>query len=526
MANKMKLVVLGLVAAAASFVGYAYLAGDVTHALTPSARDCDNNSIVYCGVISPDELVTKYAANKTGDLRALYGDYGISAAMINGRSQKQGYVTRSGDVYYNGKIVARKAISVGREYRAGSWTLRLDGRTYYEHYTGAHYATGVDAIASHIWFDSNGKFVAAIMYSCGNPVRATPEPVPVAVCESLVVDRISRTTFRLTGKAVATGGASITAIHYYAYDAAGKIIASVPGAKGRAVSTVQMTIAVPGTYRLQAIALTTLGHKTSSGCARTVTVTPEPCDVPGKEHLPMSSPLCFKDKPSIRIEKTVNDAKSTAIKVGERFTYKIVVTNTGNVALKNVVVTDRAPSQVALLHASKGTIRGSQWSTTVPELKVAASTSYTLTARYNVYTAGAHKNTVCVDTPTIAGKPDDCDEATTRTTQDMTVCDTTTNRIVIIDRSKYDTSRMTTDTTKCGNMHVCELSTKDTLTIQKNKYDESKYTIDLAVCTDPKADPPAELPHTGIAGVLGAGIGVSSLIGATTYYVASRRAIR
>ena len=524
--NKVKALVISVIAAVVSFAGYAYVAGDTIQALNPSARDCTTNSIIYCGAITPDELVTKYAANKTGDLPALYSHYGISAAMINGKTQKQGYVTRTGDVYYNGKIVARKAISVGREYRANSWTLSVGGNTYYERYAGTNYAATTDAIATHLWFDANGKFIGGIMYSCGNPVRATPEEVPVAVCESLVVDKISRTKFRLTGKAVASGGATISAIHYYVYDAAGTPVASVPGPDGQATSSVEVTISTPGTYKVQAIALTSLGNKTSDACTRMVTVDPEPCTVPGKENLPKDSPLCVEDKPSVKVEKTVNGKELATVKVGESFTYEITVTNTGNVVLKDVAVSDTAPAGISFLTADSGTLQNSTWTHTIAELKTGESKTFTLTAKYNEYRGGTHTNTVCVDTPTVPGKPDDCDDASTNTKEDITVCDTKTNQISTIERSQLDSSHMTTDQTKCGDIKVCVLADKTEKTIPKNQYNTSLHTTDMSKCANPKVDPPIELPHTGIADVLSGGIGVSSLIGATTYYVASRRAIR
>lgn len=528
--NKLKSSLLGVVAAIVSFTGYALIAGDSINALNPSARDCDNNSIIYCGAITPDELAVKYAANKTGDLPALYNHYGISAGMINGRTQKQGYVTKAGDVYYGGKVVARKAISVGRQYSSGSWAVNINGHTYYERYTGTNYAAGVDAIAVHIWFDANGKFVAAVMYSCGNALVATPVEVPVATCNSLTVDTINRTTFRLTGSASASGGATISAIHYYAYGPAGNTIAGVPGATGQSTSTVTMTLSTPGTYKLQAIALTSLGNVSSDACTKSVTATVEPCAVPGKENLPKDSPLCIEDKPKISIEKTVNGSKTAVVEVGETFTYEIKVTNTGNVVLKNAVVTDKAPKEVTLLSASKGTVKDNNWTYTITELKVGESMSFTLTAKYAKYASGTHKNTVCVDTPTVPGSPDDCDDATTTTKENITVCDTSTNKIITIDRSDYDESHMTTDITKCGDIYVCVIATKEKKTLPKNHYDETKHTTDMSKCEaptpNPKADEPVELPHTGLADVLSGGVGLSSIIGAATYYASSRRAIR
>jgi len=202
------------------------------------------------------------------------------------------------------------------------------------------------------------------------------------------------------------------------------------------------------------------------------------------------------EKPGITIAKTVNGGEHATVPVGQSFTYQIVVTNTGNVALKNAVVTDTAPKEVTPMVASAGTISGQKWTYTIPSLAVKESRSFTITAKYAVYATGTHTNTVCVDTPTIpATNPDACDSATTSTGEKITVCDTNTKQIITIDRSALDESHMTTDQSKC----------------------ETPVT--------PPVTPP-ELPHTGIADVLGGGLGLSGLVGATWYYVASRRSLR
>lgn len=200
-------------------------------------------------------------------------------------------------------------------------------------------------------------------------------------------------------------------------------------------------------------------------------------------------------KPGITISKTVNGGEHATVSVGQTFTYRIVVTNTGNVALKNAVVTDVAPKEVTPLSASAGTISGQKWSYTIANLAVKASQTFTITAKYAVYASGTHTNTACVDTPTItATNPDACDSATTSTGEQITVCDTNTKKIITIDRSELDESHITTDQSKC-----------ETVT--------------------PPVTPP-ELPHTGASDVIGSMLGFGSIVGASGYYIASRRSLR
>jgi uncharacterized repeat protein (TIGR01451 family) len=197
-------------------------------------------------------------------------------------------------------------------------------------------------------------------------------------------------------------------------------------------------------------------------------------------------------KPGISLTKTVNGGEHATVPVGQTFMYEIVVTNTGNVALTNAVVTDTAPNEVTPLSASAGTLAGQKWTYTIPSLAVKESKTFTITAKYAVYASGTHINTACVDTPTIpATNPDACDSATTSTGEKITVCDTNTKQIITIDRSEFDESHMTTDQSKCQTIVT-----------------------------------PPELPHTGITDMLGGGLGLSGLVGASWYYVGSRRSLR
>src|SRR5690606_6500315 len=156
-----------------------------------------------------------------------------------------------------------------------------------------------------------------------------------------------------------------------------------------------------------------------------------------------------KEAPSISIEKTVNGKEHVKVPVGTEFTYEITVRNTGNVTLKDAVVTDNAPSQATLVSASAGKIDGNKWPYTIPELKAGESKSFTIKAVYKKYAEGVHKNNVCVDTPTVPGGPDDCDDATTETDEPIEVCDLTDNTIKTIERSEFDEKTMTTDLSQC-----------------------------------------------------------------------------
>ncbi|NCU37937.1 DUF11 domain-containing protein [Candidatus Saccharibacteria bacterium] len=526
--KKLRALFIGVVVTITAFTAYALLDGDTTRALNPSARDCDTNSIIYCGAITPSELAAKFNANKTGELDDIYPYYGVTGAMINGMAQKQGKVTRDGEVIYNGKVVATNGYSIGRHYKEGSVKVVHGESTFWKRKIGTMYAAGVDAVAVHIWFDTKGQYVGAIMYSCGNPVIAEPVPVPVYSCDSLEATKISRTKYSFTTNTTAKQGA---VAYSYAYDF-GDGTTLVNGA------TVTHTYASPGSYAATVVFSVKLPdgsvvNAPNGNCATTVVVEVEPCPIPGKEDLPKDSPACIEDKPSVEITKKVNGKEHNSISVNELFKYNVVVENTGNVPLKNIEISDNAPEGVTFVRASNGNItdgdNGAEyiWTHSLAMLAVGDSDTFTIYAKITDYIAGTVKNTACVETPTVpGGNPDDCDDATIDAPRQITVCDTTTGAIISIDEKNMNED-YTKDLDRCTKIEVCRLEDKQIVVITKSQLDGTKYSEDKSKCAeepaDPKGEAPTELPKTGIADALTSSLGMGGVVGATYYYGASRR---
>ncbi len=475
--NKFKLFALGLLITTATLVGYGLSQGDGVNA---ASRECGDNAIIRCGAMSASELKSEYAKNERG-LKKIYSHYNIDASDIAASSlAKTGYVHTDGTVTVDGKVVATNAYTVGRSSSLGGSKVKIDDNlSVYE---------GADRLKStleaFIFFNSDGTFKSAVIKVCGNPVRATPKPKPVYKCDSLTSKKISRTEYEFTTAATAKDGATLVDYTYNFGD----------GKTATTGKTTRHAYATPGTYKVTVKVNVKVNGKTvvaPGTCETTVTVEKENCPIPGKEQYPKDSPECKEDKPAIDITKVVNDVEHVKVAVNEVFTYKIVVRNTGNVTLKDAVVTDKAPAEVTLLSASLGTISGNTWTYTIPSLAVGESKSFTITAKYAKYASGTHKNTVCVDTPTVPGSPDDCDDATTETSEKIKVCDTNTKEIITIEKSELDESHMTTDLSKC------------------------KESPDVP-----------ELPETGIGDTLGAVLGAGSLVGVSAAYIASRRTVR
>lgn len=187
------------------------------------ARDCHNNSIVYCGALSQDELLQKFDQNKTGDLPQIFSHYGIARSDMAGQTSQvaMGQTFRDGRVEVNGKVVATGAQSLGRGNAAGSHSVGIAGKTYFESPNQSIFQS--DSIDTFVML-RDGQFYAAVITSCMNPLRATPTPPPAPTpppptptpapqpeysCDSLQAAKISRTEYKFTAQATATNGAKV-----------------------------------------------------------------------------------------------------------------------------------------------------------------------------------------------------------------------------------------------------------------------------------------------------------------------------
>lgn len=111
-------------------------------------------------------------------------------------------------------------------------------------------------------------------------------------------------------------------------------------------------------------------------------------------------------------------------------------------------------------------------------------------------------------------------------TTDLTKCDkvkycdtATMTYVTVIPGQKKDS--YTTDYSKC-KVNVCDTTTKTTVTIDNSTFKNDttgRYTNDQSKC----APTPPELPHTGVAEMLGGGLGAGALTLAGYYYFISRK---
>jgi uncharacterized repeat protein (TIGR01451 family) len=120
---------------------------------------------------------------------------------------------------------------------------------------------------------------------------------------------------------------------------------------------------------------------------------------------------CKQTNPKVDIEKKVS---KQVIPVTGEFVYTLEVTNTGDVALNNVKVTDPAPEGVNFLESTRPegtttTVGLTNFEATIAKLNVGQKVTFQIKSKVIKEVVGKIINTACVDAPEIPGDKDDCD---------------------------------------------------------------------------------------------------------------------
>ncbi len=147
-----------------------------------SHRDCDTNAVIKCGALSTGELREKYNANSS--TRAIYSFFGITSDDLNAlhSNGQTGYVTKSGDVVVGGKVVARSAVTAGKQNMPSSTKVTPHGNVFFTRSPSVSF--NAERLAAFVMM-KDGRFDFAVIASCGNPVNASavaqitpPQPAP------------------------------------------------------------------------------------------------------------------------------------------------------------------------------------------------------------------------------------------------------------------------------------------------------------------------------------------------------------
>ena len=146
---------------------------------TSQPRDCDSNSIMYCGAYTKSEFAGKLAKGDTmhtaANLQHIYYNEGRGITYDNFMSGNtvDGLVYKNGNVVVNGQVVATGAMSIGRIKNSSSTAC---GSVWIRPTSSSFAADSIQA-----WVDMDGnQFHYFVLKACGNAGTATPvvKPTP------------------------------------------------------------------------------------------------------------------------------------------------------------------------------------------------------------------------------------------------------------------------------------------------------------------------------------------------------------
>ena len=289
--------------------------------------------------------------------------------------------------------------------------------------------------------NSNANCEKSFETKAPTPIPSKPE----LVCRNITINQISRTKFEFN-TSYTVNNTTFVGVKYIVKDESGKVVIEKTVNNG---SKLTVDIEITGKFTISSTVITKDGENANSNCVKTFEVQRE-------------------EKPSIVIKKTVNNQKNATIEAGTDFNYEITVSNNGNVDLKDVVVTDRAPANITFVSADSGEIKDNILTLKINSLKIGESKTVVIKSRATA-TGMSAINTACVDTPTIPGDNDGCDSA------------------------KVEVPKKQTPPTPTPN--------------------------------NPTPNVPAELPQTG-ANAVSTILGLTSMVTAFGYYFASRKAAK
>lgn len=431
--------------------GDAYVRFDATVAAEKDLPVCGENTLTNIAQVSDQKIVKNDTASvqitkKCDTPKPQTPAYKCDALSLNIVRKDEKQITYSADTKYSvkdteftgtkyvvknskGEVVAQKVINNGTKFEI---TVPND---ITEKYT----------IISTI-ITKNGENTNANCEKSFETKAPTPKPnKPELVCKNITINQISRTRFEFN-TSYTVNHTTFVSVKYIIKDESGKVVIEKTVNNG---SKLTVDIEITGKFTISSTVITKDGENANSNCVKTFEVKRE-------------------EKPSIVIKKTVDNQKFAKLEANTDFNYEITVANNGNVDLKDVVVTDRAPANITFVSADSGEIKDNILTLKINSLKIGESKTVVIKSRATA-TGMSAINTACVDTPTIPGDNDGCDSA------------------------KVEVPKKQTPPTPTPN--------------------------------NPIPNIPAELPQTG-TNAISAILGLSSMVAAFGYYFASRKAAK
>lgn len=163
-----------------------------------ASRDCDGNSVIYCGSLTVDELRADLT-NGTGktyqsaaELQSLFSKFGITIADLSSSNLKDGKVTKDGKIYVGTSIYATGAMSMGRHKTTHS--VQVDGVPYPLYLRPTSDSFLSTSIPTFVYLNDDNTVAWAVIKSCGNivPGVGIKRPTPTIIVKPTVSIKIQK----------------------------------------------------------------------------------------------------------------------------------------------------------------------------------------------------------------------------------------------------------------------------------------------------------------------------------------------
>lgn len=455
-----------------------------------AANAASSADFVRGGISSPKEYL-KYYDRNTNNIKDIYTSLGITRSEIAQTTQ----TTIREPGHYNWSLTSLYSYAQGQR----SWSFKKSGGG-----TGTVYYRPMvltqEGGPVHTVYVGHSKVFGwfAIKKDCGNLITSKPPqvpPKPMAACQNLTVEKISRTKFRFIGRSTAKDGATIKGYTYVVTNHKGSTVKTIHSDTTANRDSVTYEQANEGKYIVELTVRTSEGKKNNAACRESFTVVSKKPVV-----------ICKKVRVDISNRTTVSLAGYAEAHNGAKIkAYIFIVTNktTGKV-VKRLTVTSK---KEAVLADSFELSKAGSYEVT---LKVQTSEGTVSDNQDCVKPFTIAKSQVCSYNPSLPPNSPDCQPCPGN--PEIWIKDERCNADVIMTKTTTNMTQGNIDATTTAARASDKISytlaaentglTSENVTIQENLSDVLEYAklIDLGGGTFDTASDTLSWPQITLAG--------------------------
>ena len=384
---------------------------------TPSENDPKDSTETF--VNNPDVGISKTVSGMTGSSNtAVEGDTLTYTITVRNKGNTKVNAVISDDMWTYGKVSEIKVDGTKQTLSSGTYTVqglekeKICTITYTYEVTAEDVENGViqNAATADIDGDEYPDAKIEIETETGEPslsVNKTADKAAVKVGD----------TITYTVEVKNNGAAKLDSVVVSDPMMTGTITVTYNGVSSTAtpVENVDGSYTVSGLEKGEFVTITyTAKAQTVGQLTNTVTVTSDQIDEPVQDTT--TTTVTEADAPSMSINK---EANKTTAQVGDTVTYTITVTNTGNVALNNVTVTDTFTGVGTLTFTGYSAVNNGDGTYTITIGTLAEGATASITATYTVLDGDEDS----IISNTAIAKGDQIDSETPPATETVTVSD-------------------------------------------------------------------------------------------------------